>query len=374
MTETESAPAAAPPAEAAAKKKPAKKKASGPAVSELLVQAVSASKERSGVSLAALKKVLSAGGYDVDKNKSRLKIALKALVTKGSLVQVKGHGASGSFKINKKQPDGAKAKPKKPATKKAAKSPKKKKPAAKSPKKKAASKAPTAAKSPKKKPAAKRPAKAAAAAKKVTKSPKKSKAAAKPKKGAKSPAKAKPAAKKAAKAQEGRSEEEIMGGDLLHLHPPKALLRAPHLPPTELSIHTYTDHEPHSPSSSLHPPHIVHLYLIVHPMIPPILQMITGWPKERSLPIHVTGPNYIFYRKPAGAAHGEQKEESSRVCPCVPPRQRDVICDDADVVSEAVIEDMTDPPVTSPCGRGPFGWISLYVSHSRTSYESIKNE
>ncbi|CAI9621754.1 unnamed protein product, partial [Staurois parvus] len=89
--------------EAAAKKKPAKKasaggakkgikKASGPAVSELLVQAVSASKERSGVSLAALKKVLSAGGYDVDKNKSRLKIALKALVTKGSLVQVKGHG------------------------------------------------------------------------------------------------------------------------------------------------------------------------------------------------------------------------------------------------------------------------------------------
>ncbi|CAI9613296.1 unnamed protein product [Staurois parvus] len=173
MTETESAPAAAPPAEAAAKKKPAKKKASGPAVSELLVQAVSASKERSGVSLAALKKVLSAGGYDVDKNKSRLKIALKALVTKGSLVQVKGHGASGSFKINKKQPDGAKAKPKKPAAKK------------------------SNTKSPKKKPAAKRPAKAAA--KKVTKSPKKSKAAAKPKKGAKSPAKAKPAAKKAAK-------------------------------------------------------------------------------------------------------------------------------------------------------------------------------
>ncbi|CAI9624771.1 unnamed protein product [Staurois parvus] len=50
MTETESAPAAAPPAEAAAKKKPAKKasagggakkgikKASGPAVSELLVK------------------------------------------------------------------------------------------------------------------------------------------------------------------------------------------------------------------------------------------------------------------------------------------------------------------------------------------------
>ncbi|CAI9548590.1 unnamed protein product [Staurois parvus] len=198
MTETESAPAAAPPAETAAKKKPAKKaaagggakqgskKASGPAVSELLLQAVSASKERSGVSLAALKKILSAGGYDVDKKKSRLKIALKALVTKGSLVQVKGHGASGSFKINKKQPEGPAAKsPKKKVTRKtttATKSPKK---VAKSPKKKAASKSSTAAKSPKK-PAAKRPAKAAA------KKPSRKKAA-------KSPAKAKPAAKKAAK-------------------------------------------------------------------------------------------------------------------------------------------------------------------------------
>ncbi|CAI9536709.1 unnamed protein product [Staurois parvus] len=185
MTETESAPAAAPPAEAAAKKKLAKKVAAGgakkgikkvssPGVSELLVQAVSASKERSGVSLAALKKVLSAGGYDVDKDKSHLKIALKALVTKGSLVQVKGHGASGSFKINKKQPEGTKdkAKPKKLA----AKSPKK---ATKSSKKKAASKITTAAK---------RPAKAAANGAK----PKKKKAA-------KSPAKAKPAAKAAAK-------------------------------------------------------------------------------------------------------------------------------------------------------------------------------
>ncbi|CAI9538154.1 unnamed protein product [Staurois parvus] len=95
MTETESAPAAAPPAEAAAKKKPAKKasaggakkgikKASGPAVSELLVQAVSASKERSGVSLAALKKVLSAGEDTMwTRTRAAMKIALKALVTKG---------------------------------------------------------------------------------------------------------------------------------------------------------------------------------------------------------------------------------------------------------------------------------------------------
>ncbi|XP_077131586.1 histone H1.01-like [Ranitomeya variabilis] len=206
----ETAPAAAPPpAEPAAKSKKQPKKfaakkshkPSGPSVSELIVKAVSASKERSGVSLAALKKALSAGGYDVEKNNSRLKLAVKSLVTKGALLQVKGSGASGSFKLNKKQEtkdkvakkkSAAAAKPKKPAAaKKAAKSPKKPK------------KAPTAAKkSPKK---AKKP---AAAAKKAAKSPKKPKAAPKPKKATKSPAKkaakpkaAKSPAKKAAKAK-----------------------------------------------------------------------------------------------------------------------------------------------------------------------------
>uniref|UniRef100_A0A8C5WE26 H15 domain-containing protein n=1 Tax=Leptobrachium leishanense TaxID=445787 RepID=A0A8C5WE26_9ANUR len=118
-------------------------KASCPSVSELIVKAVSASKERSGLSLPALKKVLSGCGYDVEKNNSRLKLALKALVTKETLVQVKGSGASGSFKLNKKQMEGKTATPKKapvkvkkPAPKKVAKSPAKaKKPAAKSPKK-----------------------------------------------------------------------------------------------------------------------------------------------------------------------------------------------------------------------------------------------
>uniref|UniRef100_A0A8C5WGD2 H15 domain-containing protein n=1 Tax=Leptobrachium leishanense TaxID=445787 RepID=A0A8C5WGD2_9ANUR len=166
MSETAPAPAA----KAAGAKKSSK--ASCPSVSELIVKAVSASKERSGVSLPALKKVLSGCGYDVEN--SRLKLALKALVTKETLVQVKGSGASGLFKLNKKQTEGktatpkkAPAKVKKPAPKKVAKSPAKaKKPAAKSPKK------------------AKKP----AVAKKAAKSPKKVKAA-KPKKVAKSPAK-----------------------------------------------------------------------------------------------------------------------------------------------------------------------------------------
>uniref|UniRef100_A0A672ZVN0 Histone H1 n=1 Tax=Sphaeramia orbicularis TaxID=375764 RepID=A0A672ZVN0_9TELE len=96
------------PAPAAAPARPAKKKASkpakkaGPSVGDLILKAVSASKERSGVSLAALKKALAAGGYDVDKNKVRVKTAVKKLVLKGALVQTKGTGASGSFKMSKK--------------------------------------------------------------------------------------------------------------------------------------------------------------------------------------------------------------------------------------------------------------------------------
>ncbi|KGL72449.1 Histone H1.01, partial [Tinamus guttatus] len=168
------------------------RKASGPSVTELITTAVSASKERKGLSLAALKKALAAGGYDVEKNNSRIKLGLKSLVNKGTLVQTKGTGASGSFRLNKKPGETKEKAPKKRAA--AAAKPKKaaaKKPAsaAKKPKKAAAVK-----KSPKK---AKKP--AAAAAKKAAKSPKKAAKAGRPKKAAKSPAKAKAVKPKAAK-------------------------------------------------------------------------------------------------------------------------------------------------------------------------------
>uniref|UniRef100_A0A8C4RDM7 Histone H1 n=1 Tax=Erpetoichthys calabaricus TaxID=27687 RepID=A0A8C4RDM7_ERPCA len=95
-------------AEAAPAKSPkiktsSKPKKASPSVSDLIVKAVSASKERQGLSLAGLKKALVAGGYDVEKNNARVKSAVKSLVSKGALVQTKGTGASGSFKINKKQ-------------------------------------------------------------------------------------------------------------------------------------------------------------------------------------------------------------------------------------------------------------------------------
>uniref|UniRef100_A0A8C2Z5K6 Histone H1 n=1 Tax=Cyclopterus lumpus TaxID=8103 RepID=A0A8C2Z5K6_CYCLU len=104
MAEVAPAPAPAP-AKAAKKKVVSKPKKAGPSVAELIVKAVAASKERSGVSAAAVKKSLTAGGYDVEKNNSRVKTAIKSLVTKGTLVQTKGIGASGSFKISKQAVD-----------------------------------------------------------------------------------------------------------------------------------------------------------------------------------------------------------------------------------------------------------------------------
>ncbi|CAO2595500.1 Histone H2B type 1-N [Lemmus lemmus] len=179
MSETApAAPAAPAPAEKTPVKKKARKaaggakrKASGPPVSELITKAVAASKERSGVSLAALKKALAAAGYDVEKNNSRIKLGLKSLVSKGTLVQTKGTGASGSFKLNKKAASGE-AKPK--AKKTGAAKAKKPAGAAKKPKKAAGAATPKKAtkKTPKK---AKKP--AAAAGAKKAKSPKKAKAA-----------------------------------------------------------------------------------------------------------------------------------------------------------------------------------------------------
>ncbi|XP_038624293.1 histone H1.4-like [Tachyglossus aculeatus] len=204
MSETAPAPPVAPAAPAPAEKTPTKKKArkpaggarrkaAGPSVSELITQAVAASKERNGVSLAALKKALAAAGYDVEKNNSRIKLGLKSLVTKGTLVQTKGTGASGSFKINKKAgEDKGKPRAKKPV---AAAKPRKAAGAAKKPKKPAASGVKRGVKKTPKK--AKKPA-AAAGVKKAAKSPKKAKVA-KPKKATKSPAKPKAVKPKAAK-------------------------------------------------------------------------------------------------------------------------------------------------------------------------------
>lgn len=127
-------------------KKIRKAKASTPSVRRLILKAVSDSKKHNGVSLFALKKALAAAGYDVEKNKAQVKIAIKNLVNNGTLVQTKGFGASATFRINQEV---VKSKVKHPRTKKAVRKVRKrvvKKPA----KKAAAKKRAGAAKSPKK--------------------------------------------------------------------------------------------------------------------------------------------------------------------------------------------------------------------------------
>ncbi|XP_031555760.1 histone H1.0-like [Actinia tenebrosa] len=188
----------------AAVKKAAKKPAEHPKYTDMVKAAISALKERNGSSRQAIEKYIK-GNYKIGDNCGiHLKLALKRMSEKGTLVHTKGVGASGSFKLNKavkeekpkkkpakkpaakkaaKKPAAKKAKKPKSPAKKAAKSPKKaKKAAAEKPKKAAAEKPKKAAKKPAakakpaKKPAAKKPAKKTAkkpAAKKAAKSPKK---------------------------------------------------------------------------------------------------------------------------------------------------------------------------------------------------------
>ena len=172
------------PEKVAAKKAAPKKPAEHPTYAVMIAAAVASLKDRKGSSKQAIEKYVCANYKVGPKYNGPLKMALKRGVESGALVQVKGKGASGSFKIAKvEKPKVAK----KPAAKKAVA----KKPAAKKVVKKTATKKPAAKKSPKK--AVKKPAKKAATPKKAGKVTKKS-----PKKVAKKVTK-KPAAKKAKK-------------------------------------------------------------------------------------------------------------------------------------------------------------------------------
>uniref|UniRef100_A0A087YBU8 H15 domain-containing protein n=1 Tax=Poecilia formosa TaxID=48698 RepID=A0A087YBU8_POEFO len=175
---TEVAPAAVrSSAKLSMKKSASRTRKDGPSISKLIVDAVADSKERKGVSLAALKKLLARNGVDVTKSNKRINSAITKLVTGGSLSRTRGTGASGSFKIakpkaRKKKPKPAKpvkkatpkkkkkapAKAKRPAAKKSPKKSPAKKPARKSPKKGPAKKTEATARRPKpaKRPAAKR--------------------------------------------------------------------------------------------------------------------------------------------------------------------------------------------------------------------------
>ncbi|XP_057321999.1 histone H1-like [Microplitis mediator] len=194
-----------------AAKKPATK-ATHPSAADMVTAAIKTLGERGGSSLQAIKKYIAATyKVDVEKQAPFIKKFLKAAVIKGTLVQTKGKGASGSFKLPVEK---AASKPKAAAKKAAA--PKKpaaaKKPVAKKAtgetkvaKKPASPKKAPAKKSEPKKPAAKALPKTKAAAspkaKRVAKGPTAKPKSPKPKKAAapkttKGPAKKTSTAKK----------------------------------------------------------------------------------------------------------------------------------------------------------------------------------
>lgn len=201
VTKTESTrKIAAPKAAAKPRTKP-----THPSTADMVKAAINTLSERGGSSLQAIKKYITAT-YKIDAEKQApfIKKYLKAAVTAGTLVQTKGKGASGSFKLAVKKADSVKAKTKKAAGEKKIAKPKKPASPKKSPVKKAeAVKAVTKKPaSPKKAPVKKAPAaekktaaKSPAAASKVAKT----KAPSKAKKAAKSPT-AKPKVPKPKKA------------------------------------------------------------------------------------------------------------------------------------------------------------------------------
>ena len=124
---------AASPAKPATKKKAAPKKpADHPKYGEMIAAAIGSLKERTGSSRQAIVKYITANYKVGDGANTHVKLALKRGVQAGALKQVKGTGASGSFKLADKVKVDKKTKAKKPAAKKPA-AKKAKKPAAKKP-------------------------------------------------------------------------------------------------------------------------------------------------------------------------------------------------------------------------------------------------
>lgn len=184
MADTASAPVKS------AKTKKPRVKPTHPPTTEMVASAISTLKERNGSSLCAIKKTIAATyKVDVEKLAPFIKKSIKTSVASGALVQTKGKGASGSFKLAAKDKKPA-DKVAKAATKKTAAAAKAKKPAAAKPKKTTAAKPKTAAA--KKSVKAKTPSKA----KKTTKAAAKKPKSPKPKKTAKKAAPKKTVSKK----------------------------------------------------------------------------------------------------------------------------------------------------------------------------------
>ena len=88
-----------------AAKKAAKKPAEHPTFAVMIAAAIVELKERKGSSRQAIEKYIAANYKVGPKYTGPLKQALKKGVEKGTFVQTKGVGASGSFKVAKAEPE-----------------------------------------------------------------------------------------------------------------------------------------------------------------------------------------------------------------------------------------------------------------------------
>lgn len=96
----EEAPAPAP--TKVAKKRTQRRKDALP-IPKLIIGALAESKERRGTSLTAIKKILGDKGVNVPKLNKRINTIMSKMVTNGLVLQTTGAGASGSFKLAKKE-------------------------------------------------------------------------------------------------------------------------------------------------------------------------------------------------------------------------------------------------------------------------------
>merc|ERR1711997_714952 len=133
---------------AAAAPKAKKAPAAHPKYSVMIATAITALKNRTGSSRAAILKYIVANNkVDATKAAVQVRLALKRGVAKGALKTAAASGKNaGSYKLVKKEKPAKAKKAKKPAAKKAAKKPAAKKPAAKKPAAKKAAKKPAAKK------------------------------------------------------------------------------------------------------------------------------------------------------------------------------------------------------------------------------------
>ena len=109
MSDAAAAPKAAPAKKVVKAKKP-KVPAAHPPFGEMVVAAITALKDKKGSSMSAIKKYIVANNkVDEKKVGTYAKAAVKRAVAAGTLKQVKGVGANGSFKLTEK-PKAVKAK------------------------------------------------------------------------------------------------------------------------------------------------------------------------------------------------------------------------------------------------------------------------